>query len=81
MILIRFLSGIGIKSCYPSRIRMVMKMLKIRNRTNQNGEIIEQNGCLPQNAAALEQFLTEVYAAGKADAASAPDRDLTRKAG
>lgn len=56
-------------------------MLKIRNRTNQNGEIIEQNGCLPQNAAALEQFLTEVYEAGKADAASAPDRDLTRKAG
>ena len=56
-------------------------MLKIRNRTNQNGEMIEPNSCLPQNAAALEQFLTEVYEAGKADAASAPDRDLTRKAG
>ena len=58
-----------------------MKMLKIRNRTNQNGEMIEPNSRLPQNAAALEQFLTEVYEAGKADAASAPERDLTRKAG
>ena len=56
-------------------------MLKIRNRTNKNGEIIGQNGCLPQNAAALEQFLTEVYEAGKADTALVPDRDLTRKAG
>ena len=36
---------------------------------------------MAQNAAALEQFLTEVYEAGKADAASAHDRDLTRKAG
>ena len=56
-------------------------MLKIRNRTNQNGEIIEQNGCLPQNAAALEQFLTEVYSAGKSESDSEPRRDLTRKAG
>ncbi len=56
-------------------------MLKIRNRTNQNGEMIEPNSRLPQNAAALEQFLTEVYSAGKPESDAEPRRDLTRRAG
>lgn len=37
-------------------------MLQIRNRYNRQGEIIEPGSYQAQHAAALEEFLSEMYA-------------------